>query len=128
MMSLARFVYQSNREMPSQGNSSFGKLKKSYSKGFELEGKTLGIIGLGRIGQEAAKIGLGLGMKVIGVDPFVEGSVKLNWNIAGNEVSSEVPSIQLEEMLAQADFITMHIPFTGSAALAKDQFAAMKKG
>jgi len=128
MMSLARFVHQSNREMPSQGNSSFGKLKKSYSKGFELEGKTLGIIGLGRIGQEAAKIGLGLGMNVIGVDPFVAGSVHLNWTIANNEISAEVPSLSLQDMLPKADFITMHIPFTGSPALGKNEFAQMKKG
>lgn len=128
MMSLARFVYQSNREMPSQGNSSFGKLKKSYSKGFELEGKTLGVIGLGRIGQEAAKIGLGLGMDVVGVDPFVEGSRKVQWTVANSEVEYDIPSVPLQDMLAKADFITMHIPFTGSAALGKEQFAQMKKG
>ena len=128
MLSLARFVHQSNREMPNNGNSNFGKLKKSYSKGLELEGKTLGIMGLGRIGQEAAKIGLGLGMNVIGVDPFVADGVKLSWNIAGNNVEAEVPSVALNEMLSQADFITMHIPFTGSPALGKDEFAQMKKG
>ncbi len=128
MMSLARFVYQSNREMPNNGNSSFGKLKKSYSKGFELEGKTLGIIGLGRIGQEAAKIGLGLGMNVIGVDPFVAGSVQLNWTIANNTLNAKVPSLSLQEMLSKADFITMHIPFTGSPALGKNEFSQMKKG
>lgn len=128
MLSLSRFVYQSNREMPSQGNSSFGKLKKSYSKGFELEGKTLGIIGLGRIGQEAAKIGLGLGMNVIGVDPFVAGSVNVKWSIANTPIEFEVPSVSLQEMLSKADFITMHIPFTGSPALGKNEFAQMKKG
>ncbi|MEM9548837.1 MAG: D-2-hydroxyacid dehydrogenase [Bacteroidota bacterium] len=128
MLSLARFVYQSNREMPAQGNSNFGKLKKSYSKGFELEGKTLGVIGLGRIGQEAAKIGLGLGMNVIGVDPFVEGGVHLEWSLAGNDLKATVPSLELAEMLSKADFITMHIPFTGSAALGANEFAQMKKG
>lgn len=128
MLSLARFVHQSNREMPSKGNSSFGILKKSYSKGFELEGKTLGIIGLGRIGQEAAKIGLGLGMRVIGVDPFVAGSVNLKWSIANNDLEHNVPSVSLQEMLSKADFITMHIPFTGSPALGKNEFAQMKKG
>ena len=128
MLSLARFVYQSNREMPSQGNSSFGKLKKSYSKGFELEGKTLGIIGLGRIGQEAAKIGLGLGMKVVGVDPLVTEGVNIKWTIGSTPIEYTVPSVSLNEMLTQAHFISMHIPFTGSAALGKDEFAQMKKG
>ncbi len=128
MLSLARFVHQSNREMPSQGNSSFGKLKKSYSKGFELEGKNLGIIGLGRIGQEAAKIGLGLGMNVIGVDPFVAGSVNIKWSIANSYLKFDIPSVSLKEMLSKADFITMHIPFTGSPALGKNEFSQMKKG
>jgi len=128
MLSLSRFVYQSNREMPTQGNSSFGKLKKSYSKGFELEGKTLGVIGLGRIGQEASKIGMGLGMNVIGVDPFVAGSVNIKWTIGNTPIEYDVPSVSLKEMLSKADFITMHIPFTGSPALGKNEFEQMKKG
>ncbi|MDF1694838.1 MAG: D-2-hydroxyacid dehydrogenase [Saprospiraceae bacterium] len=128
MLSLSRFVYQSNRQMPNQGNTEFGKLKKSYSKGSELEGKTLGVIGLGRIGQEAAKIGMGLGMKVVGVDPFIENSVTVKWTIANTPIEADVPSVSLEEMLAQADFITMHIPFTGSPALGQQEFAQMKKG
>jgi len=128
LLSLARFVYQSNRAMPNEGNSSFGKLKKSYSKGVELEGKTLGIIGLGRIGQEAAKIGFGLGMNVVGVDPFVEGEQNIKWNLGNNSLELNVPSIALNDMLAQADFITMHIPFTGSPALGKEEFSQMKKG
>lgn len=128
MFSLARFVHQSNREMPGQGNANFGKLKKSYSKGFELEGKTLGVIVLGRIGLEAAKIGLGLGMNVIGVDPFISGSAPIKWTIANKNIEFDVPSVAIEDMLSQADFITMHIPYTGSAALGQAEFAQMKKG
>ena len=128
MMSLSRFVYQSNRAMPAHGHSEFGKLKKSYSKGIELEGKTLGIIGLGRIGQEAAKIGLGLGMKIIGVDPYIKNNVNLNCNFGGSDISVEIQPQAMEAMLSQADFITMHIPFTGSAVLGKEEFSKMKKG
>jgi len=128
LLSIARSLYQSNREMPTNGNSSFGKLKKAYSKGVELEGKTLGVIGLGRIGQEAAKIGLGMGMNIVGVDPFVKEKVTIDLSIGGNSISCDVPSVALEEMLAKADFITMHIPFTGSPALGKEEFSKMKKG
>jgi len=128
MLSLSRFVYQSNREMPIEGSSNFGKLKKSYSKGFELKGKTLGIIGLGRIGQEAAKIGLGLEMNVLGVDPLIEDSQKIKWTVAHQQIEFGIPSVSKEEMLANADFITLHIPYTGSPALDKGDFAQMKKG
>lgn len=128
MLSLARFVYQSNREMPTKGNADFGTLKKSYSKGVELEGKTLGIIGLGRIGQEAAKIGLGMGMNVVGVDPFVKESMTVTCNVGQVSVDVDIDSVSIDEMLAQADFITLHIPFTGAPALGKAEFAKMKKG
>src|SRR5688572_20460663 len=70
--SAARFLYDSNRQMPVSGNEKFDELKKKYSKGVELRGKTFGIIGIGRIGQSVARMALGLGMKVICHDPFVE--------------------------------------------------------
>ena len=58
LFALARSLHLANREMPTRGNSEFKQLKKSYSKGFQLRGKTLGIIGFGRIGQESARIGV----------------------------------------------------------------------
>lgn len=128
LLSISRFVYQSNRQMPLEGNSNFKTLKKSYSKGVELSGKTLGIIGLGRIGQEAAKIGLGMGMNVVGVDPYVESSINVNCTLGSQSISVSVPSVSLDEMLTKADFITMHIPFTGSPVLGKEEFSKMKKG
>lgn len=128
LLSLSRFVYQSNRQMPTEGNSNFGSLKKSYSKGVELEGKTLGIIGLGRIGQEAAKIGLGLGMHVVGVDPYVTDKVTVTCTLGTTSVDVDINAVSLDEMLSQSDFITMHIPFTGAPALGKEEFAKMKKG
>jgi len=127
MMSLSRFVYQSNREMPTHGATEFKSLKKSYSKGQELEGKTLGVIGLGRIGQEAAKIALGLGMNVMGVDLFTK-SADIKFNIGGHEFTHILEAVSLDEMLANADYITLHIPFTGSPALGAAEFAKMKKG
>ena len=67
-----RFLYDSNRNMPLEGESNFKGLKKAYARGIELRGKTLGIIGFGRIGQEVAKIGLGLGMNVIATDKYID--------------------------------------------------------
>ena len=64
LFSCVRKLYQSNRSMPLEGDSNFKKLKKGYSGGIELKGKTLGIIGFGRIGQEVAKIAIGSGMNV----------------------------------------------------------------
>ncbi|MDP5100299.1 MAG: 3-phosphoglycerate dehydrogenase, partial [Nonlabens sp.] len=59
-----RFLYDANRNMPLEGESNFSGLKKAYAKGIELRGKTLGIIGCGRIGQEVARIAVGTGMHV----------------------------------------------------------------
>mgnify|MGYP000159172458 FL=1 len=68
MLSISRFTHLSNREMPVSGESEFKKLKKKYGKGTELRGKTLGIIGFGRIGRSLAEYALGAGMNVITTD------------------------------------------------------------
>ena len=65
LFSCVRFLHDSNRNMPLDGDSNFKTLKKNYSKGKELKGKTIGIIGFGRIGQETAKIALGIGLSLI---------------------------------------------------------------
>ena len=76
---MVRFLYDSNRQMPLNGDSSFKDLKRSYAKGKELAGKTLGIIGFGRIGQEVAKRAIGLGMNVVAHDKFID-SVNIDLN------------------------------------------------
>ena len=127
IFSLARFLYKSNRHMPEHGRDEFKALKKSYSKGFELGAKTIGIIGLGRIGQETAKLALSCGMSVLAVDPYVN-SVQLKLSIAGQEFHHTLESIDLDTMLSQADVISLHIPFTGNAVLSKNEFDKMKDG
>jgi len=88
----------------------------------------LGIIGIGRIGQETARIALGVGMKVLPVDPMVS-EVEITVPIHGaGEVTAKLATVSLDEMLAQADAISLHIPFTGSPALGADEFAKMKEG
>src|SRR5210317_393045 len=69
---LARFLHNSNRDMPLEGDANFKGLKKAYAKGTELKGKTLGVLGFGRIGQATAKVAIGAGMKVVAYDPFIK--------------------------------------------------------
>lgn len=129
-LSISRFVYDSNRNMPSKGNTEFGKLKKSYAKGLELKGRTLGVLGFGRIGQHAAAIALGMGMKVLAVDPFSKGAdvaVK-NEFYPALDATVHVETVSLDEMLANADFITLHVPFTGAPVFGKAEFDKMKDG
>ena len=72
LFSIVRSLQDSNRNMALVGDQEFKVLKKKYSKGIELRGKTLGVIGIGRIGQATARVALGLGMKVVAADPFIE--------------------------------------------------------
>src|SRR6201986_3035419 len=65
-----RFLQDSNRKMPVEGNTKFNDLKKAYAKGVELGGKTIGILGFGRIGREVAKMAIGLGMDVLAYDLY----------------------------------------------------------
>lgn len=123
-----RFLYDSNRKMPHEGDSNFAGLKKAYAKGVELKGKTLGVIGFGRIGQETAKVALGVGMDVIASD-FVSVPASLTLNLSGG-VSVEVPvkQVDTEELIRTADFISLHVPFLDKAVLGKEEFDLMKDG
>jgi len=113
--------------MPAKGDTEFKALKKSYSKGFELEGKTLGIIGFGRIGQSTAEIALGMGMKIMPVDPMIDGAtLRLGSKEIGMDVT--VNTVAMDDMLANADIITLHIPNIGKYVLSTDEFAKMKDG
>jgi len=123
-----RFLYDSNRKMPHEGDNNFAGLKKAYAKGVELKGKTLGVIGFGRIGQETAKVALGVGMDVIASD-FVNVPASLTLNLSGG-VSVEVPvkQVDTEELIRTADFISLHVPFLDKAVLGKEEFDLMKDG
>jgi len=123
-----RFLYDSNRNMPLDGDTKFKNLKKSYAKGTELRGKTLGVIGFGRIGQETAKIALGVGMKVIYSDPFMDtASVTLPF-FDGQSVTFNLSSISKDELLKESDFISLHVPAQKEYVIGKAEFTAMKDG
>ena len=126
MLSMSRGLYDSNRQMPLEGETNFKGLKKSYSKGTELKGKTLGIIGFGRIGQATAKIAFGLGMDVVLTNKHdVPEHIELE--LAQNQkVKFGIKNSTLEEVLMQSDFLTIHVPFQGKALISKEQFELMK--
>jgi D-3-phosphoglycerate dehydrogenase len=126
LFSMSRWLDESNRDMPVKGQTEFSALKKLYSKGSELRGKTLGIIGFGRIGQEAAKIALGIGMKVIAYDPYIA-DANLDIEIHGaSKVNVKIKTVALDDLLAQSDCITMHVP--GGKVITKNEIKKMKKG
>ncbi len=125
----ARFLQDSNRKMPLTGNTEFAKLKKSYEKGIELRGKTIGIIGMGRIGQEVARMALGLGMRVIAADSNV-GRASIKVKFYNNQfINVDIETEPLEGVLRHADFITLHVPAqNGGAVIGEKEFAMMKDG
>lgn len=123
-----RFLQDANRKMPVEGNTKFNDLKKAYAKGVELRGKTIGIIGFGRIGRETATVALGLGMNVLAYDLFpFSGNITLNLT-QGIKVDVPVTTVSLEEIIANSDFISLHTPFADKPILGAAEFAAMKQG
>jgi len=127
-LGLMRFLPESNREMPGRGCAEFSKLKKSFAKGREMEGRTLGVIGFGRIGQATAKLALGLGMKVVGHDTTPR-DCPVTLHIHGfGELTVNVPIVSLNELLEQSDIITLHVPGKDGAIIGREEFAVMKDG
>ena len=125
---LARYLHNSNRDMPLEGDKNFKSLKKAYAKGKELKGKTLGVIGFGRIGQATAKIGLGAGMKVVAFDPFIEeANLELEF-FDGQKVNFDIKTVSKEEVLKKADFITLHVPAQKDYVIDESDFNQMKDG
>ena len=123
-----RFLHESNRNMPLEGDSNFKGLKKAYAKGVELRGKTLGIIGFGRIGRETAKIALGIGMNVIAFDKFLESAeIKLEF-MGGKSVDFNIKISKFEDLLKNSDFISLHVPAQKKHVIDKKEFDLMKEG
>lgn len=123
-----RFLHDSNRNMPLDGDSKFNALKKNYAKGTELRGKTLGIIGFGRIGQEVAKIALGIGMKVIASDKFVGKAVIKVEFYNGEYINVEIETEPMKDILQHSDFITLHVPAQKDYVIGEKQFELMQDG
>ena len=129
LFTLSRFLHESNRTMPTNGSTEFANLKKAYEKGVQVQGKTLGIVGFGRIGQAVARIALGCGMRVLPVDMYVSAATLslaplqapegTAWNVT-------LETIPMDAMLAEADFITVHVP--SGKIFGAEEIAKMKTG
>tara|TARA_B100000768_G_scaffold174954_1_gene185806 strand:- start:2598 stop:3548 length:951 start_codon:yes stop_codon:yes gene_type:complete len=128
LFSGVRFLYDSNRSMPLEGEKKFKILKKSYAEGTELRGKTLGVIGFGRIGQATAKMALGLGMKVIAFDPFIEKTTISLTFFDSQTVDFEIKTLSKETVLKESDFITLHVPAQKEFVIGEAELELMKEG
>jgi D-3-phosphoglycerate dehydrogenase len=129
LFGMVRFLYDSNRQMPIIGDSDFKELKKNFASGLELAGKTIGIIGFGRIGQEVAKRAIGIGMNVIANDKFIdEVNITLDF-FNGDKKSFTIVTQSLNKVLENSDFITLHIPKDGKkSVIGAEQIGMMKTG
>ncbi len=126
IFSMARLLDFSNKKMPENGQKEFAQLKKTCSKGIELNGKTLGIIGFGRIGQAVGKIGVSLGMRILAYDPYIS-DANLELDLPVNpKVKVNVKTTTLDEVLSHSDFISMHVP--GGEVITAKEIKKMKKG
>jgi len=128
LFGMVRFLHDSNRNMPLEGDTKFNQFKKSYAKGIELRGKTIGILGFGRIGQATAKVALGLGMKVVAYDPFID-AVHLEVEFFDHQaVFFNIKTISKEEVLKQSDFLSLHVPAQKEYVIDTKEFEMMKNG
>ena len=133
LFGMVRFLYDANRKMPVEGVSKFNDLKKAYSEGIELKGKTLGIIGFGKIGQTTARIALGLGMNVK-VFKLHAAEVKIEFDFfqtfSNSKIMISMKTVSFEDLLQNSDFITLHVPFPKGASpvITKKEIAMMKDG
>ena len=123
-----RFLHESNRSMPLDGDSKFKELKKAYAGGKELAGKKIGIIGFGRIGQEVAKIAIGIGMNVIFYDKFIEETSLDIEFFDGQNITFNLVSHTFDEVLKNSDFISVHIPASDKYIIDSKEIEKMKDG
>ncbi len=128
LIGMVRFLYDSNRSMPLEGDSRFKDLKKAYSNGIELKGKKLGILGFGRIGQALAKIAIGMGMEILvhDIEP-IPSEIELEF-YNGVKVQFPIKAVEKDTVLRESDFISVHVPAMDEAYIAKADFMKMKKG
>ena len=126
LFSGVRFLHDANRNMPLEGDTNFDGLKKAYANGLELRGKTIGIIGFGRIGQAVAKLALGIGMKVIAVDKYINEAVIRVDFYNGQFINVDIVTEPFEDVLKHSDFITLHVPAQDGYILDKAEFEMMK--
>lgn len=128
LFSGVRFLPDSNRNMPLEGDSRFNDLKKSYANGIELRGKTLGLVGFGRIGQAVAKRALGLGMRVLPTDKLIKSAIIHLDFYDGRSIDFPIDTVSMDEVLTQSDFISVHTPYQNEYVINTAEFEKMRDG
>lgn len=127
---LSRQLHDANRQMPTEaGDTEFKMLKKRYSKGLQVSGRTLGIVGFGRIGQELARLALGVGMQVLASD-LQEREVQIELkspHAPGASFGIDLKTSSLERLLKESDFISIHVG-GASTFVTSELLAKMKNG
>jgi len=134
MFAISRFIGNSSKNIE---NGDFNKLKKEYGSGVELRGKTLGIIGFGRIGQTLASYAIGMGMRVLAVDVEERSEkvyLKIPWTTSdGQNVENQLCIIiktttNIDEILTKCDYISLHVPkqSNGQSVITKRELEMMK--
>ncbi|ADX67135.1 MULTISPECIES: D-2-hydroxyacid dehydrogenase [Weeksella] len=128
LFGIVRNLHQANRTMPLEGDSNFNGLKKAYGKAYELRGKTIGIIGFGRIGVEVARIAIGMGMKVVIYDKKEKNkAVKLQF-FDGQSHTFNLETSSMDQLLSTADFISIHVPSQKGYVIGRKEIEKMKEG
>ena len=130
MFALSRFTYDAARQMPGADGAEFKGLKKSYGKGTELRGKTLGIIGFGGIGKTLASYALGCGMNVVYNTRGDVDTESIPVEIGSQTVNVDLTRTSMDEVLEKSDFISLHVPRQddGSAVIGAAELARSKDG
>lgn len=123
-----RFLHQSNREMPLEGDTNFHLLHDLYKEGQELAGKTLGIIGFGRTGKAVASLALRWGMNILVTDTAISSEKLVLKFPQDKEISYEITTTTPENVLKNSDFITLHIPKQENFYLSTTEMQQMKQG
>lgn len=127
MFAISRFIGKSSKNIE---NGDFNKLKKEYGSGVELRGKTLGIIGFGRIGQTLASYAIGIGMNVVAID-IEEKTVGISASTDKYKLSTYVDvKTNINDILPICDYISLHVPkqSNGNSVIGRNEFELMKDG
>ena len=129
LLGMARFLHQANREMPLEGDMSFNAMKKQFSNGTELRGKTLGIVGMDAAGQQVAKLALGVGMKVVAYDVDYDNSIIIPIDFFnGQNIDIEIDMLSSDELFKEAHFISLHLSAQENHLISTKEFEQMKDG
>ncbi|KOY52516.1 D-2-hydroxyacid dehydrogenase [Polaribacter dokdonensis] len=128
LFGMARFLHSSNREMPLEGDMRFKELNKAYALGTELRGKTIGILGFDKVGQEVAKIAIGLGMHVMAYDDFVEeATITLDF-YNQQKIDFTIHTDAIDDVFKESDFISLHLTNHEDYIITATEFDKMKEG